>query len=384
MASVRRLPSGRYQGRYRDAKGRERTVGKTFAHKAEAMRTAAEEEARSRRAGYRDPNAGRQTWGDWCDTWWPTRNVEASTIRTDTGRRDRYLMPRWADVPLAEITRQDVRAWAAELRLSPGVDADGQPIKPPGASTVERIVTLFSASLSAAVDAEILPANPATRLRLATPAQGSERYLSHEEAEAVLEHLDGEARRAVLLLLGTGMRWGEAAGLHTWRVDHARQAILVAETWVPEAHAIKAYPKGRRIRSVPAPAWLLAEIVKSPRELTCGHEHLAGRCRSGLVLQSPGGHVMDGSRLRKEWAAAVRAAGIGHARVHDLRHTYASWQIQGGVSLAEVGRLLGHVSPLTTQRYAHLAETPSERVLAALPDPSRRAADVPQRCVNPA
>lgn len=378
MASARKLPSGRYQGRYRDARGVEHTLGRTYAHKAEALRLAAEEEAKSRRAGYRDPNASRQTWGAWCDRWWPTRNVEASTIRTDTGRRDRYLLPKWRDVPLAEITRQDVRAWAAELRL-PGRDDEGQATKPPSASTIQRIVTLFSASLSAAVDAEILPANPAARLRLSTTAQGAERYLTREEAAAVLEHLDGEDRRAALLLLGTGLRWGEAAGLHTWRVDTTRRSILVAETWVPEAHAMKAYPKGRRIRHVPVPDWLLTEIAAAPKQLACGHDHTSGRCRSGLVLQSPGGQVMDASAFRKAWAAAVRSAGIGHARVHDLRHTYASWQIQGGVSLAEVGRLLGHVSPLTTQRYAHLAETPSEKVLAALPDPSVRATDVPQR-----
>jgi integrase len=378
MASARKLPSGRYQGRYRDARGEERTLGRTFAHKAEALRLAAEEEAKSRRAGYRDPNASRQTWGQWCERWWPTRGVEASTVRTDTGRRDRYLMPKWRDVPLAEITRQDVRAWAAELRL-PGVEDDGTVRKPPGPSTVQRIVTLFSASLSAAVDAEILPANPAARLRLSTASQGTERYLTHEEAQAVLEQLDGEDRRAAMLLLGTGLRWGEAAGLHTWRVDVARRSLLVAETWVPEAHAMKAYPKGRRIRHVPVPDWLLVEIAKAPKALSCPHEHTTGRCRSGLVLASPGGQVMDGSAFRKAWTAAVKAAGIGHARVHDARHTYASWQIQGGVSLAEVGRLLGHVSPLTTQRYAHLAETPSDRVLAALPNPTVRATPVPQR-----
>lgn len=377
MASARKLPSGRYQGRYRDAKGVEQTLGRTFAHKAEALRLAAEEEAKSRRAGYRDPNASKQTWGQWCDRWWPTRGVEASTVRTDVGRRDRYLKPRWEDVPLAEITRQDIRAWAAQLRM-PALDEVGQVVPGPSAATVDRIVTLFSASLSAAVDAEILPANPASRLRLATPAQGVERYLTHEETQAVLEHLDGEARRAVLLLLGTGMRWGEAAGLHTWRVDTVRRTLTVAETWVPEAAAMKAYPKGRRIRQVPVPQWLLTELARSPKALACPHEHLSGRCRSGLVLASPGGQVIDGSWMRKQWAAAVKSSGIGHARLHDLRHTYASWQIQGGVSLAEVGRLLGHVSPLTTQRYAHLAETPNDLVLAALPDPSR-ATNVPHR-----
>ncbi|WP_396289423.1 tyrosine-type recombinase/integrase [Curtobacterium sp. KT1] len=55
------------------------------------------------------------------------------------------------------------------------------------------------------------------------------------------------------------------------------------------------------------------------------------------------------------------------------RHTYASWLIQDSVPLEEVGRLLGHVSPLTTRWYAHLAETPSDSVLSALSRPERWA-----------
>jgi integrase len=52
------------------------------------------------------------------------------------------------------------------------------------------------------------------------------------------------------------------------------------------------------------------------------------------------------------------------ARIYDLRHTFASAGAGSGLSLPVIGRLLGHASPSTTQRYAHLAD-----------DPLRRAAD---------
>ncbi len=57
----------------------------------------------------------------------------------------------------------------------------------------------------------------------------------------------------------------------------------------------------------------------------------------------------------------TRQAGPEGYRRHDNRHTYASHLVSGGLSLEVVGRLLGHTSPETTQRYAHLADDPLRR-----------------------
>jgi integrase len=89
----------------------------------------------------------------------------------------------------------------------------------------------------------------------------------------------------------------------------------------------------------------------------------------------PSGPQVGYAQYSKAFRRAVALADVGHARVHDLRHTYASWLLQSGrVSLAEVGKLLGHVSPLATQRYAHLDELGADKVLAAL-GPAPAAAD---------
>lgn len=360
MAWVKETPAGRYAGKYRDAAGRTRTApGGPFTHKAAAMRAAADAESKSRSAGWRDPDASRQPWSAWCEHWWPTRDVEVSTLKTDTGRRDKHLMPKWGHVALADIRRQDVRAWAAELRtggLSP--------------ATVERCVSLLSGSLRAAVDAEILAANPAARLRLGGGSPAPERYLTRDEVAAIFDHLKDEHLAMAQLLLYTGMRWGEAAGLHAARIDRERGMVMVAEVWSTKGHVMKAYPKGRRQREVPLPEWV---ELPERRGGSCGYEHKGSRCRGALAIVNAEGSVVDDSLFRKVFTTAAKRAGVGHVRVHDLRHTYASWLLQSGVSLAEVGRLLGHVSPATTQRYAHLAAPPSEDVLQALRPTDRQS-----------
>ena len=69
--------------------------------------------------------------------------------------------------------------------------------------------------------------------------------------------------------------------------------------------------------------------------------------------------------LKRPWEHIRHAAGLQDVRLHDLRHTHASFGVASGLGLPIIGRLLGHSSPLTTARYAHLAD-----------DPVRRASDI--------
>jgi len=69
--------------------------------------------------------------------------------------------------------------------------------------------------------------------------------------------------------------------------------------------------------------------------------------------------------LKKFWRSVLSKAGIIDYRIHDNRHTHASQLVSSGMSLAIVGHLLGHTNPMTTQRYAHIAD-----------DPLREAAEV--------
>lgn len=354
MPSTETLPSGKYRAIYRVPGGKKRYVKGTFKQQKAALYAAAAAEADAMSLGWRDPKAALRPWGDWCDEWWPSRQVEAGTLKRDASSRDSCLMKRWKEVPLSEITRHDIKAWAAQLQRGGMAPA-----------TVEKRVYLLSSSLNAAVDAEIISTNPAFRLKITSAGQSDERrYLTHEEARIFLaqfrppvDDLVNEA--AVLTLLGTGMRWGEMVGLQIKRVDLDRQMIRVAEVWDTQSRQLVAYPKGKLQRSVPIPPTLAPYI-----------QGVIGDRRSGHVFLRDG-YVLDYSNWRKRfWLTAEANADIGHVRIHDLRHTFASWLLQhptNPVALAEVGRLLGHKSPQTTAIYAHLTEAIPMHVTAALP-----------------
>ena len=70
------------------------------------------------------------------------------------------------------------------------------------------------------------------------------------------------------------------------------------------------------------------------------------------------------------WDAVRHAARLDGFRLHDLRHSAASFAIGAGASLAVVGKMLGHTNQATTAKYAHLADDPvraaTELVAAAV------------------
>lgn len=349
MAWTEQLPSGRHRGVYRLPDGRKRSAG-TFKTKKNALNEAAKREGEASEPLWRDPRGSTRTWGQWRDEWWPMRDVENSTLHREATMRTKHIDPRWSDVELADISRHDVRAWAVGLTRNGDSSVS--------MASARRIANILSASLSAAVDAGILDVNPVSRLKLGKVEVNNNRYLTLDEAERLIgEFPAGIDRTIVRALLGAGLRWGELAGLQVRRVDLQRQQIRVSEVWDSPARKLKMYPKGRRVRVVPIPKWLGTELARA----------IGGR-RDGFVFQKDS-HMIDYSNWRKKfWLPAIQSAKVAPLRIHDLRHTYASWLIQQGFSLAEVGKLLGHESPSTTQIYAHLLdEVDTTRLAAALP-----------------
>jgi integrase len=71
---------------------------------------------------------------------------------------------------------------------------------------------------------------------------------------------------------------------------------------------------------------------------------------------------------RRLWLALLQEAGVSDLRIHDLRHTFASYALSGGQTLGTVGQLLGHRSAQTTTRYAHLVDDAARAAVARVSD----------------
>jgi integrase len=156
-----------------------------------------------------------------------------------------------------------------------------------------------------------------------------ERYLTREEAHRLFVVLDREPSMAAIvvrLLLLTGMRRGEVLQLKWEEVDLGRRCLRLCDS-----------KTGARTVPLSSDA---AELLAPLPRLT------------EYVFPGRAGHVRSFERV---WRRLRREAGLEDVRVHDLRHSWASFAVSAGVSLALIGSVLGHRSPQTTMRYAHVS-----------------------------
>lgn len=169
-----------------------------------------------------------------------------------------------------------------------------------------------------------------------------ERFLSKNELARLTEVLDhhGSDRAAdvIRMLLLTGARLGEVLSSQFTHFD------LEHAIWTKPA----ATTKQRRMHRIPLSSTTVALVCKRKELVPPGCPWLF----PGFTADQP---LQD---IRKFWYSVREEAGIHDVRIHDLRHTYASLLVSGGMSLPMIGRLLGHTQSQTTMRYAHLMDDP--------------------------
>ena len=188
-------------------------------------------------------------------------------------------------------------------------------------------------------------------------------FLSEGEFASLLDHVAPYWQPFVLMLAGTGLRWGEATALRWGDVD------LDAD--VPVLRVSQAWKRGATVRVLGAPKTKRSRrTVSLPAQVV---ESLLPHRGPGdqLVFLGPNGGTMHHQSWHPRfWRPAIDAANepetaakAGHTplgkqpRIHDLRHSHASWLIAAGVPLPIIQRRLGHESIQTTvDRYGHLVD----------------------------
>lgn len=197
-------------------------------------------------------------------------------------------------------------------------------------ATVNRVMEVLRAILrKCADDWEWIDRAPKVRM-LKEPTRRV-RYLSREEAQRLLEHLPPHMAEMAAFSLATGLRRANVTGLRWDQVD-----MVNRRAWVHPDQA-----KARK--AIPVP--LNDDAMKVLERQVGKHRDLVFSFRGRQVLQVS----------TKAWYAALERTGIVDFRWHDLRHTWASWHMQGGTPLFALQELGGWESAEMVRKYAHLA-----------------------------
>lgn len=261
----------------------------------------------------------------------------------------KMVEPEWGKQLVTEITKQDVERFLNKV-------AEGRPrpskLKPnnrarklqgwkPTPIRANRMGQLLRKMFNLAIDWEWRADNPASGFRKRIE-NSRERFLSKEEITrlaAAIERADDQRAAGIIrMCMLTGARVGE---VRTARFEHFN---LDYGSWSKPA----ATTKQRKIHRIPVSDDVAAIVRQRKLVVPKGSPWL-------FPGDTPGQPVKE---IRRFWAKMQREAEIPDVRIHDLRHTFASLLVSGGASLEMIGRLLGHTQMSTTQRYAHLMDSP--------------------------
>lgn len=396
MGFINATSNGGWRAFWRDPAGKQRS--KTFRTKKEAKSFLAKLETDKSQGSYVSPHAGRVLFGDHSERWVQTWNTEATTAARDESIMRNHVLPQWGAWQLAKIDHMAVQQWISGLS-----DKVAN-------ATVAECHRLVSGVLRSAMRNRLIPFNPADDVRI--PARRKtdtdERVISREDLRQKLLPVVPDYYRAVVATAaGTGLRWGEVAGLCTDAIDLQAGTLSVIRTVVEVSGktSFKPFPKsaaGRR--SVPLPPWLVKIIREHANQWpsTAGglvFSNMAGKplrrtlfrtrvwrpslVRAGLlgnVAQlSSGGYAatwtdeqgQDRFEECRTYPQAVkvvaRQAGEG-LTFHDLRHSYATWLVDDGVPVNMVQRVMGHERAATTLDLYTRRTDNGDRILQALSD----------------
>lgn len=285
--------------------------------------------------------------------------VDEGTRRDYAAILRRSIAPSLGSIPITILTRDDVARWV-------NTQSDVRP------KTVMNRHGLLSAALTSAVRDELIPSNPAVGVRMPRAVEEEMTFLTQDEFARLVRLTPPRWRALVLFLGATGMRWGEATALTVGAVDIDAREIRVTQAWKETRGAGQRLgpPKTKRgRRTIPVPSVcapdLEALMVDRPPTAFLFRNTRGNPVRHNTFhgdVWQPTVHVFAGDIKRtikgQRGRPKVTWELVGEGkrpRIHDLRHSFASWAISAGHSLTAIQHVMGHESIQTTSgRYGHV------------------------------
>jgi integrase len=294
-------------------------------------------------------------------------HVAELTGVTDRTRADylrdaeRHIYPTLGALPVAAVDKTVAADWVNRLDKSELAD-----------KTIANQHALLSAALTFAVEKGWATANPCRGMRLPRRDHGDDEmvFLEQDEWELLRSEIPIRWQPLYDFLAGTGCRWGEAVGLdirNTYpKATPPVVRILEVDRQTPQGRQ-KGPPKTRRGRRTAVMSQRAADAVLPLTE---------GRPPDARLFVSRRGGAMPRSHYGQVWQPAVARAQDPERhgdralrkrpRIHDIRHSYASWMIAQGVDPLALSRQLGHKSITTTYNlYGHLMNEQQLRLYQA-------------------
>jgi integrase len=245
---------------------------------------------------------------------------------TDVSLLKNHLLPRFGSKYLDDISRQDIVKMHSDRKSSGAA-----------AGSANRLLIMMRYIFNLAVRWEVpsIKVNPTKGVPLMEENNKMERYLSAEEArrlyDAVCKSPNQLLQYIVPMLLLTGARKREVLDAKWSDFDLTRRIWRIPVT------------KSGKARHVPLSDGALNILSTMPKDINC--EWTFTNPDTGKPYVS----------IFCAWNTARKSVGLADVRIHDLRHSHASFLVNAGRTLYEVQNILGHTQVKTTQRYAHLS-----------------------------
>ena len=334
MAEIRANGTGTFYLRYNDPRGKRRhyRIGRTTALSVADARRAAQklngkvamgidpqEEKAEHRATPRVETFVRQSFLPYLASYQRGQSTDWSLLKN-------HVLPAIGHLYMDEVRRQHLVDMSTHLQL------DHKP------SSTNRVMVLVRHLFNRAIDWEVpgVARNPSSGIPMLANENQPQRFLTMDEAKRLMKAVEQSEspmlKYIVTLLLLTGARRGEVLNARWEDFDCRSRQWLIPKS------------KSGRPRYVPLSDPAIRLLESMPRFEGCAY-----------AFPNPT-TLKPYSQIFKAWDTARRRAGMPDLRMHDLRHSFASFLVNSGHSLYEVQHLLGHAQPTTTQRYAHLSD----------------------------